>query len=160
VCGAYLYRFWWMVEVWCWMGIDLSCWCYIIHILYLILYYTFLFLSWSSDLFFPSPLPIYSPLPSSPILFFLPNIHSILVGTYIYLFILFQYSWSQISDPARSIGVDGWGVWCVFVCSRFWAGVWRVVLYIILYIILYYTYTIIIYYYILYISYIILFIFL
>jgi hypothetical protein len=35
-------------------------------------------------------------------------IHSILVGTYIYLFILFQLS--RCVDPACFIGVDGWGV--------------------------------------------------
>jgi hypothetical protein len=38
----------------------------------------------------------------------LPNIHSILVGTYIYLFIFYQYLPGQ-SDPARSIGVEGRG---------------------------------------------------
>jgi hypothetical protein len=49
--------------------------------------------------------------------------------------------------------VDGWGVWCVFVCSRFWAFDIRccIVYYILYLILLYYTYTytIIIYYYIL-----------
>ena len=120
-------------------------------------------------------------------------IHSILVGTYIYLFIFQSISnnltphklsegcleWcSFISmclcfDPARSIGVDGWGVWCVFVCSRFclswcssfWAGgwwfrFWAFDIRCLCYYILYYTYTIIIhilYYYILYYYYYILY---
>jgi hypothetical protein len=49
------------------------------------------------------------------------SIHSILVGTYIYLFIFL--SQSQISDPARSIGVDGWGVMCLIVGNPVWVCV-------------------------------------
>ena len=80
---------------------------YIIIIIYYILYilyYTLLFCSSSSHLpNIPLPLPFYSP----------PLIHSIRVGTYLYLFI-FSSDLSNIpnqqSDPACFIGVDGWGV--------------------------------------------------
>jgi hypothetical protein len=53
-----------------------------------------------------SPLFPSSSLPPHPIYLLPFLIHSILVGTYIYLFISFQHLPGQ-SDPARSIGVDG-----------------------------------------------------
>ena len=90
-----------------------------IILLYLILYSSSLlsFLFYPSSSQYPLPLQIF---PSQ------PHIHSILVGTWICLFIFFYLSilsflshlpnlssvpffcsQSQISDPARSIGVDG-----------------------------------------------------
>ena len=40
---------------------------------------------------------------------------------------LFMFDRVGCFDPACFIGVDGWGVWCVFVSGWFWAGVlvWR-----------------------------------
>jgi hypothetical protein len=123
---------------------------YILYYTYTIIYYTILLLYYYYILYYtllffcslPNTLPllIYSIFYSHPLLFpsppsILPNIHSILVGTYIYLFILFcslpKYltphklsegclEWCSFIcvvfgsvlcfDPARSIGVDGWGV--------------------------------------------------
>jgi hypothetical protein len=85
--------------------------CRYLHILiYIILIYTLLFLLWSYLLFF----------------LFLPSQYSFYTCRYLHILIytiLFlssqsfppQYSSFQISDPARSIGVDGWGVMCLSV---------------------------------------------
>jgi hypothetical protein len=71
----------------------------IIHY-YIILYYTLLFPSLPNILISSSPSP--SPfLPSFYPPLLPPNIHSILVGTYIYLFI---FQTHQQSDPAQIIG--------------------------------------------------------
>ena len=99
---------------------------YIIHYYYPILSYTILFSSsyspllsppqyshpkLSSDLYSSPPNPLILSLPSHlppPHLIYLPSLPSvlgILVGTYIYLLILFQLS--RQFDPACFIGVDG-----------------------------------------------------
>jgi hypothetical protein len=123
---------------------------YIYYTLYhtIILYYTLLFFSsfFSSSIFLIYPLLIYLPLifPSHPLLFFSsqypPNIHSILVGTYIYLFI-FQthlplihsilvgtyiylfifpilFSFPTILTPHKLS--EGCLEWCSFISIWFW----------------------------------------
>jgi hypothetical protein len=89
--------------------------CRYLHILiYILLLSSPILLFSSSDLSSIHLLYNHLPSPSQPsihlilslLLFFPPNIHSILVGTYIYLFIFYQYLPGH-SDPARSIGVDG-----------------------------------------------------
>jgi hypothetical protein len=111
---------------WCWVIIHILYIIILYFIFYIILYSPnlspiplflssvlfFLLLLYSSSVLFPpppNPLPLLPTSPSSPPLLppslpLLPNIHSILVGTYIYLFI---FNPQEHSDPARSIGVDG-----------------------------------------------------
>jgi hypothetical protein len=107
--------------IYVWAGVDVWClgyyyiiyyYYYILYIYYYIIYYTILLLYL---ILYSSSSPLLS-FPSSS-----SSFHSILVGTYIYLFIshpnnpIFLFS---KSDPARSIGVDGWGVMCLIVwCS-------------------------------------------
>jgi hypothetical protein len=92
------------------MSIDLSCWCYIIN--YTLLSYTILsspYLLFQSTRLSPNHLSVFS----HPLI--LPNIHSILVGTYIYLFIFF---FKNNLTPHKL------SEWMVEVCGKYlcWDG--------------------------------------
>ena len=122
----------WMVEVWCvykYVGSGL-CFVLVFVIYYIILYSPLLFYS---PLPFSPPLPssllsspIWSPLPilynpllflSFPILFSssVPIISFIVYVSGLPYTYLYSISIQQF-HPACFIGVDGWGVWLVFVC--------------------------------------------
>jgi hypothetical protein len=137
---------------------------YLIHVLLYIISYTILFSSSvytlllfilldSLLLFFPLLSFISSTISSSHLLLIYipsPLIHSILVGTYIYLFIFIYLSSINNSTPHVL------SEWMVEVCGKylyqvvFRAGGMLLVFEMVLYYILYYTYTIIIIYLILY----------
>jgi hypothetical protein len=95
----------------------------LLYYTYTIIYYTYTILS--SDLFFSSPLQFFSSLlflfPIIPISSFILYL-SVLTYTYLYS------SWSPTSDPARSIGVDGWGVMCLIVGNPVWRLSWWMLL--------------------------------
>jgi len=88
---------------------------YILYIYYILYYTYYIYIILYSSLPFPSQYPhlflSFFPHLFLPLLFSSSSNQYLSVLTYTYLY---SSSFPEF-DPARSIGVDGWGVWCVFV---------------------------------------------